>query len=101
MDLFLERSKETAIAEAQKQYPTIDYHILLALHRYATKHILAGHFVTAVLSNDLREAIGRADSETLIALHPIVYFCHDEIPDICWGSKKKVENWLKQQPKEN
>ncbi len=52
-----------------------------------------GSFVQAVLENDLREAIGRADSGNLDTLPAIVAYCYNQIPSVCWGSPAKVEAW--------
>jgi hypothetical protein len=54
-----------------------------------------GGFLEAVLSNDLREAIGRADGTNGPALAHILSFIYDELPSSCWGSPAKYENWLR------
>lgn len=53
-----------------------------------------GGFITAVLSNDLFGAIGRADAENLRDLHEICLFVYNKIPSECWGSRQSVERWL-------
>lgn len=68
--------------------------ILGALQRYVEDRIQPGGFMTAVLSNDLREAIARADDECLAALHTIVARLYNDVPSICWGSPEKVDAWL-------
>ena len=65
-----------------------------ALDRYVSERIPTGHFLQAVLSNNLREALGRADSENIIALFDIVKYCYNEIPSNCWGSPEAVKAWL-------
>lgn len=50
-------------------------------------------FLEALLSNDLKEAFGRADDHNLEALHAIVSYCCNHIPSICWGSPEKVRAW--------
>jgi len=65
-----------------------------ALRRYANDHIQPGGFLTAVLSNDLKEAFGRADDENLVTLFEIVKYCYNELPANCWGSPEKVSKWL-------
>ncbi len=62
--------------------------------RYVEHRVPTGGFVQAVLSNDLREAIGRADAENLEDLVEIVRFCYWEIPGPCWGSPEAVREWL-------
>jgi hypothetical protein len=53
-----------------------------------------GHFLTAVLSNDLREAVNRADADNLVALGSIVQWLFWHAPAVCWGSPGKVRDWL-------
>ncbi len=53
-----------------------------------------GHFLTAVLSNDLREACARADEIVRGQLYTIVFFLYNYAPGPCWGSPTHVELWL-------
>ena len=64
------------------------------LKRYVEQRVLPGDFLTAVLENDLREAVGRADDENMANLPAYVGYCHNEIPSTCWGSPEKVRAWL-------
>lgn len=54
-----------------------------------------GDFLRAVLSNDLTEAMGRADAYNRITLPAIVGLCYNELPSECWGSAEKVRVWAK------
>ena len=60
-------------------------------------HVLHGHacgnFVTAVLENNLSQAIGYADENSLASIKDIVSYCYNQIPGPCWGSKKAVKEW--------
>ena len=56
-----------------------------------------GHFLTAVLTNDLVGAINRADKENLAALRQIVQFVYNELPSPCWGSLTAINEWHKKQ----
>ena len=76
-------------------YHLINPIILKGINRYALLHEPKGSFVTAVLCNDLRETIERADPDNRLTLLQIVSYCHNEIPGMCWGSQQKVEAWLK------
>src|ERR1017187_4939500 len=69
--------------------------IVYSLYRYVNGRIPEGGFMTAVLSNDLRESFARADHINKHKLFNIVDFCYNEIPALCWGSPEKVNNWLK------
>jgi len=72
--------------------------ILASINRYALHHERRGHFLTAVLENNLLEALGRADPENEKVIHQIVCYCYNEIPSSSWGSADKVKSWLAAPP---
>lgn len=67
---------------------------LAGLVRYATDQCPVGGFLTAVLSNDLTEAVFRADDINLPALKPIALFVYNCLPAPCHGSREAVKKWL-------
>jgi len=74
-------------------YGLIRQNIIEGINRFVLHHQRVGHFITAILSNDLREAFARADADNQKTMHQIVSYCHNEIPGVCWGTAKKVEAW--------
>jgi len=66
------------------------------IDKYVRDHCPPGSFLTAVLSNDLRESFARADEENIRDMFEIVSYCYNKIPMTCWGSPEVVEAWLKQ-----
>jgi hypothetical protein len=64
------------------------------LDRFAREGSPVGGFLTAVLSNDLKEAFMRADDENRADLFEIVGYCYNELPSPCWGSPEKVNAWM-------
>ena len=77
-------------------------HMQRAVVFYVLYRLRPGHFLTAVLSNDLVEAIGRADDTNCALLREWVrlfYNC-EVIPGNCWGSKQHVLDWLAGDPSE-
>jgi hypothetical protein len=66
-----------------------------SLDRYVLSGCPVGGFLTAVLSNDLKAAVSRADEENYALLHSIVAYCYCRLPSICWGSPTKYTNWMK------
>lgn len=58
-----------------------------------------GGFLEAVLSNDLMEALGRADSGAIDNLPHIVAYVYNEAPSGCWGSRERVREWIKARAK--
>ena len=63
------------------------------IRRYIDHGIEPGHFLTAVICNDLREAVGRADEENVQLLREYVLFFYNEAPSPCWGSPEKMRAW--------
>jgi len=53
-----------------------------------------GDFLTAVLHNNLTEAVARADDENIKNLPAFVGYLYNEAPSLCWGSKERVAEWL-------
>lgn len=53
-----------------------------------------GDFLRAVLENDLREAIGRADHVNIRMLPHIVAYVRNEVPSAMWGSRDAVAHHL-------
>ena len=65
------------------------------IRRYIDDRIKPGRFLTAVICNNLSDAVGQADDENMDNLPAYVAYFHNEAPAPCWGSKKKMEEWLK------
>ncbi len=74
--------------------------ILASLQRYAREHTPTGGFLRAVLANDLTQAVGGADPESMAALPAIVAYVYMELPSACHGSAATVEAWLQRAPDE-
>ena len=78
----------------------IPSHMMEALRRWIDHGAVPGHFLTAVLENNLREAVGRADSQNQQLLHAYVIFLYNDAPAACWGSKEKVDAWIQHKEQE-
>lgn len=64
------------------------------LVRYKDHRIETGGFLRAVLENDLKEAVQRADLENQRSLCSIVAWCYNNMPAHAWGSPERVRLWL-------
>jgi hypothetical protein len=62
--------------------------------RYIRHGIRPGHFLTAVLENDLSEACARADEPNRRAFVEHVQFLYNAAPSSCWGSPDRVAKWI-------
>lgn len=61
---------------------------------YVMHGIPPGSFMTAVLSNDLKEAFARADDQNTAAMRGWVQFLYNFTPSDCQGSPAKVASWI-------
>ncbi len=73
----------------------IPQHTQDALDRYIKQRLQPGGFLTAVLTNKLGEAFGRADDQNTEHLRCVVEYVYNDIPSIAWGSEEKVEAWIR------
>lgn len=76
-------------------YSKIPRSILEDLYAYVEVRQPVGHFVGAVLSNDLLESFARADKQSADAMPIIVAFIWNEVRHDCYGSPEHVHVWLK------
>lgn len=70
-------------------------HLHDGLLRYIHDRIIPGKFLCAAISNDLTEAVRRADPTSLRSLGPLIDFLNMEVPPACWGSPDAVSAWIK------
>lgn len=71
-------------------------HCRAGLLEYIEHGTPVGGFLTALLSNDLKETYARADDENRGAVLSYVQFLYSHAPSTCWGSPKRVEDWIEQ-----
>lgn len=62
--------------------------------RYYENRLPPGDFLTAVINNDLKEAVGRADEENRVLLHAYIMWFYNQAPGNSWGRAGAVEKWL-------
>jgi hypothetical protein len=62
--------------------------------RYVENGIAPGHFLTAVLSNDLMEACNRGDTENIWLIPSYARLLVCECPPHCFGSPAYVRAWI-------
>jgi hypothetical protein len=86
----MEDDWKTALAQS-----AIPRYMHEGLVRWIENHVEPGHFLAAVLSNDLREACVRADENNRRALVEYVIWLHNHAPAECWGSPERYDTWRK------
>jgi len=63
--------------------------------RYHSHGVIPGDFLQAVICNDLREAVFRADEENMANLPAYVSWFYERADHNCWGSREKMVGWNK------
>lgn len=69
-------------------------HMQDGLRRYIEHGIPPGHFLTAVLQNDLRGACERADFTNRSILFKYIQFLYNYAPPSSWGSPERFKIWV-------
>lgn len=69
--------------------------MVAAVQRYVQHGISPGGFLTAVICNDLVGALNRADDDNRANLIAVVGYFMWEVPAPAWGSKEKMQEWIK------
>lgn len=75
-------------------YAEIPAHMRAAIKRYIVNRIQPGDFLTAVITNNLRDAVNRADAENLPLLQLYVQWFYNIAPGSCHGSREHMQKWL-------
>jgi hypothetical protein len=81
-----------------ERYAKLDEKFRAGIERYIERQIHPGSFLTAVLSNDLRESFGKADQWSREKLFDLVCWLYSYAPGNCWGSPAHVREWLEPEP---
>jgi hypothetical protein len=75
-------------------YESIPERMRIALMSYVRDRRKPGDFLTAVICNDLRNAVGHADESNLPLLKLYVWWFYNVAPADCHGSREKMNKWL-------
>jgi len=66
-----------------------------SIKNYINYGIPPGGFLSAVICNDLRGAVGKADDINIKNLPAYVAYFYNEAPGNCWGSSEIMDSWIK------
>ncbi len=67
--------------------------LVLGLLEWCESARVPGDFLCAVLSNDLKDAVVRADYDSIRAIKGIVVLLLNKFPTPCWGSPDALATW--------
>lgn len=76
-------------------YSGLPPHMRDAFRLYIENGIPPGSFTTAVLSNNLMEAMGRADIVNRMNIFETCVFLKSHAPIGCFGSPEHVQDWIR------
>ena len=76
------------------KYYELPAHLVTSMAYYIVQGRPLGDFLRACVSNDFKEACGRADSRNIHVLKEIAIFIVQEMPYPCQGSAAKYDAWL-------
>jgi hypothetical protein len=86
--------KQTLLQIMRRGYEYLPEHMRDSMERYITHGILPGGFMEAVLTNDLKGAVCKADYINRGRLVDIVTFVVNYIPASSQGSAEDVVYWI-------
>jgi hypothetical protein len=78
---------------AKAQRKEVPEHLIDGLVRYLVVGVIPGHFLSAVLCNDLFDACARADEKSAAGLRHIVSFLYNDGVVGCYGSPEHMQAW--------
>ncbi|NDD53461.1 hypothetical protein EBZ39_06235 [bacterium] len=85
---------KAGMANFDGEYAQIPARMQESLRRYVLAGEKPGDFLTAVICNDLCNAVGRADAVNLPLLKLYVQWFYNVAPGLCWGSRENMDEWM-------
>lgn len=80
--------------EMAEHITLVPWHLREGVMAYCMQGRPIGHFLSAVMCNDLRDAVARGDDNSLAGLKGLVQFLHNYAPGGCWGSPARHMAWM-------
>lgn len=78
----------------------VPQHLWGGLRRFLEDHVRPGSFLSAALSNDLKDAVATGDVQSLVGLISLVRWLGSYAPIDAWGSRDAFESWLSMNPED-
>ncbi len=63
------------------------------IERWVREAVVPGHFLRAIITNDLRGAFARADQENGRLIQNYLALFYNDLPSGCWGPSDALANW--------
>ncbi len=87
-------TREEIATEIEAPLAELPPHLQEGLRDYLVARQPVGGFLKALLSNDLEQAVLRADPVSFLALRELVVFLTNFAPANAFGSPDRVRQWL-------
>ncbi len=87
--------KQIGFIEPNADWELIPMHCRESLEKYILYGVPVGDFLAAVICNDLRGAVSRADENNLPRLKDYIVFLYQYAPAKCWGDSDRHIAWLR------
>lgn len=72
----------------------IPQRMMSGIKKYVEYGVKPGSFLSAIICNDLKTAVGKADGENIRNLPAYVAYFYNETPGECWGSRTAFKAWI-------
>ena len=69
-------------------------YMMAALNAYIDEGVPVGRFLQAVIGNNLKDAVSRADDTNINLLPAYIVYLYNEAPSLCWGTPGSYQAWL-------
>lgn len=91
-----EKMRASAALDLESGLAKVPEHLRDGLRGYVLDGQPVGGFLTAVIENDLLNAVNLADEQSLAGLRPLMLCLYNDAPSPCWGSPDLHQAWLAQ-----
>jgi len=89
------RCMNEAEAEFSFRGFTLPAHVHKRLEDYIQRGMPVGGFLQAVIANDLRDAVARADDSNIQVLPALAAYLFQNAPMMAVGSREAYEQWVR------
>ena len=72
----------------------IPEHMMEGIKNYTDHGLEPGSFLTAIICNDLKGAVGKADDINIVNIPAYVDYFYNHTPSSCWGSEENMRNYM-------
>lgn len=90
------KTYERLMKDWHEKYPHLQpptRYAIEAINRYIMHGDIQGSFITAVLANDLKNAVSNADNENINTIPALVVYLTWNVPAYAWGDYDNLDDY--------